>query len=130
MSTNLSQGIDLVKIKIRRCILIDTQPFTLWIAIGLVLIAVVLLYLLGRRLAPRNPNTDKLKSYACGEDMEGAQAQFYPNAFIFAIYFTIFYILAFVLATAMVTLDQGYEYSAVAAIFAGIGLLGVVTLRR
>lgn len=110
--------------------MIDTQPFTLWIALGLVLIAVVLLYLLGRRIAPRNPTPAKLKSYACGEDMEGGQAQFYPNAFIFAIYFTIFDILAFVLATAMVTLDQGMEYTAIPAIFAGIGLLGVLTLRR
>ncbi len=110
--------------------MIDTQPFTLWIALGLVLIAVVLLYLLGRRIAPRNPTPAKLKSYACGEDMEGGQVQFYPNTFIFAIYFTIFDILAFILATAMVTLDMGIGYTVVPAIFAGIGLLGVLTLRR
>ena len=110
--------------------IIEIKDYTLWIAFGLVLLAVVLLYLLGRRLAPRNPTTDKLKSYACGEDMEGAQSQFYPNTFIFAIYFTIFDILAFVLATAMVTIDMGYTFSAVAGIFAAIGLLGVVTLRR
>lgn len=111
--------------------MIVTEDYTIWLAVGLVLIAVLLLYLLGRRLAPRNPTKDKLKSYACGEDMSGTQQQFYPNAFIFAIYFTIFDILAFVLATAMVTLgNQGYKFSAVAAIFAGIGLIGVVTLRR
>jgi len=111
-------------------LIIKTEEFTLWIAIGLVLVAVLLIYLLGRQLAPRNPNKEKLKSYACGEDMPGGQTQFYPNAFIFAIYFTIFDILAFVLATAMVTLDKGVGYTAVAAVFAGIGLLGVVTLRR
>ncbi len=107
-----------------------TEPYILWIALVLVLVAVLLLYFLGRRMAPRNPTPEKLKSYACGEDLEGGQSQFYPNVFIFAIYFTIFDILAFVLATAMVTLKQGYEFSAVAAIFAGIGLLGVISLRR
>ena len=115
---------------------LTNKPYTLWIAIGLVLIAVLLLYLLGRRLAPRKPTEDKLKSYACGEDMMGGQQQFYPNAFIFAIYFTIFDILAFVISTAMVTFTPGANlaetlgFTAVAAIFAGIGLLGVVTLRR
>ena len=113
--------------------MIEVKDITLWLALGLVTLAVVLLYLLGRYLAPRNPNVNKLKNYACGEDMSGAQTQFYPNSFIFAIYFTIFDILAFVLATAMVTFEEGVmfnEFSAVAAIFAGIGLLGVVTLRR
>ncbi|NHJ48828.1 MAG: NADH-quinone oxidoreductase subunit A [Asgard group archaeon] len=106
------------------------KPYILWIALGLVLLAVILLYLLGRGLAPHKPTPEKLKSYACGEDMSGSQSQFYPNSFIYAIYFTIFDILAFVIATAMVTLTQGIEFSAIAAIFAGIGLLGVVTLRR
>jgi NADH:ubiquinone oxidoreductase subunit 3 (subunit A) len=104
----------------------------LWIALVLVLVAVLLLYWLGRRMAPRNPNKNKLKSYACGEDIVGGQQQFYPNAFIYAIYFTIFDILAFVIATAMVIINQGFvpQFSAVAAIFAGIGLIGVITLRR
>lgn len=110
--------------------MIEVRDYTIWLAFGLVIVAVLLLYLLGRRLAPRNPSDNKLKSYACGEDMSGGQRQFYPNAFIFAIYFTIFDILAFVLATAMVTLNKGIEFSAVAAIFASIGLLGVLTLRR
>jgi NADH:ubiquinone oxidoreductase subunit 3 (subunit A) len=109
---------------------IQTEPYILWIALGLVILAVLLLYLLGRWIAPRNPNVDKCKSYACGEDMESGQSQFYPNSFIYAIYFIIFDILAFVLATAMVTLGQGYQFSAVAAVFAGIGFLGVITLRR
>ena len=111
-----------------------TEPYILWIAFGLVLLAVILLYLLGRGLAPLKPTEDKLKSYACGEDMTSGQSQFYPNSFIYAIYFTIFDILAFVLATAMVTLTADYQYvyqfSGMAAIFAGIGLLGVITLRR
>lgn len=104
----------------------------LWIALVLVLVAVLLLYWLGKRMAPHNPTKEKLKSYACGEDMEGGQQQFYPNAFIFAIYFTIFDILAFIIATAMVIINQGFvpEFSAIAAIFAGIGLIGVISLRR
>jgi len=106
------------------------STYILWIAIGLVLVAVLLLYFLGRAIAPRNPTKEKRMSYACGEEMSSGQTQFYHNTFIFAIYFTIFDILAFVLATAMVTLNQGFEFSAIAAIFAGIGLLGVVTLRR
>ncbi len=104
----------------------------LWIALVLVLLAVLLLYWLGKRMAPHNPSKEKLKSYACGEDIEGGQQQFYPNAFIFAIYFTIFDILAFIIATAMVIINQGFapEFSAIAAIFAGIGLIGVISLRR
>ena len=106
------------------------DTYVLWIALGLILVAVLLLYALGRFLAPRKPNKEKLKSYACGEDITGGPQQFYPNAFIFAIYFMIFDILAFVLATAMVTLGQGIQFTAIAAVFAGIGLLGVITLRR
>jgi len=110
----------------------DIGQNILWIALVLVLVAVLLLYWLGRRMAPHNPNKEKLKSYACGEDIEGGQQQFYPNAFIFAIYFTIFDILAFIIATAMVIINQGFvpEFSAIAAIFAGIGLIGVISLRR
>ncbi|MHA1220108.1 MAG: NADH-quinone oxidoreductase subunit A [Candidatus Heimdallarchaeota archaeon] len=109
----------------------DNLPnYTIWIALGLVLVAVLLLYWLGRRVAPRNPTENKLKSYACGEDMPSGQAQFYPTAFIYAIYFTIFDILAFILATAMVTMTQSFELTVIPAIFAGIGLLGVITLRR
>ncbi|MBD3192506.1 MAG: hypothetical protein GF308_17840 [Candidatus Heimdallarchaeota archaeon] len=110
--------------------IIEVRDYTLWIAIGLVLVAVLLLYFLGRRLAPSNPTQDKLKSYACGEEMVGEQAQFYPDAFIYAIYFTIFDIIAFVLATAMGSLTGNIQLQAVAAIFASIGLLGVLTLRR
>ncbi|MCK5182966.1 MAG: NADH-quinone oxidoreductase subunit A [Candidatus Heimdallarchaeota archaeon] len=105
----------------------------LWIALVLVLVAVLLLYWLGKRMAPHNPSKEKLKSYACGEDIEGGQQQFYPNVFIFAIYFTIFDILAFTIATAMIVVTQkpwAPGFSAVAAIFAGIGLLGVISLRR
>lgn len=106
------------------------QTYTLWIALGLVLVAVLLLYLLGRRIAPRNPNKEKCKSYACGEDMPTGKQQFYPNTFIYAIYFTIFDILAFVLATAMVTMTQSIEFTIMPAIFVAIGLLGVVTIKR
>jgi len=110
----------------------DIGQNILWIALVLVLVAVLLLYWLGKRMAPHNPNKEKLKSYACGEDIEGGQQQFYPNAFIFAIYFTIFDILAFIIATAMVIIKPGFapEFSAIAAIFAGIGLIGVISLRR
>jgi hypothetical protein len=62
--------------------------------------------------------------------MTGTHAQFHPDAFIFAIYFTIFDILAFIIATAMATISDGIEFQAAAAIFAGIGLLGVITIRR
>jgi NADH:ubiquinone oxidoreductase subunit 3 (subunit A) len=111
----------------------DIGQNILWIALVLVLVAVLLLYFLGKRMAPHNPTKEKLKSYACGEDIPGGQQQFYPNMFIFAIYFTIFDILAFVIATAMVVITQDPwvpGFSAIAAIFAGIGLLGVISLRR
>ncbi|MEA2070773.1 MAG: NADH-quinone oxidoreductase subunit A [Asgard group archaeon] len=110
--------------------IIVTREYSLWLALGLVLLAVILLYLLGRRIAPSKPTAIKCSSYACGEDMPGKHSQFYPNTFIFAIYFSIFDILAFVLATAMSVFKEGPQYVAVAAIFAGIGLLGVIVLRR
>ena len=71
------------------------------LAFGIILIIVLLLYWVGRRIAPSNPNKEKLTTYACGEDVPGVKTQFHSQLLRYAVYFTIFDITAFVLATSM-----------------------------
>ena len=60
-----------------------------------------LLFLLGRRMAPRlNKAGGKLTSYACGEDIPGTKIQFGYRLFFFvALFFTIMHVAALVIAT-------------------------------
>jgi NADH-quinone oxidoreductase subunit A len=71
------------------------------VAFFLILIAAILLYLLGKRMAPKPNNTGgKLTSYACGEDMPGTKVQFGYRLFFFvALFFTIMHVAALVIAT-------------------------------
>ena len=71
------------------------------VAFFLILIAAILLYLLGKRIAPKPNNTGgKLTSYACGEDMPGTKVQFGYRLFFFvALFFTIMHVAALVIAT-------------------------------
>ena len=71
------------------------------VAFVLFLAAAVLLYGLGRRMAPKmNKVGGKLTSYACGEDMPGTKIQFGYRLFFFvALFFTIMHVAALVLAT-------------------------------
>ena len=71
------------------------------IAFVLFLIAAVLLFRLGRRMAPKsNAVGGKLTSYACGEDMPGQKIQFGYRLFFFvALFFTIMHVAALVIAT-------------------------------
>jgi NADH-quinone oxidoreductase subunit A len=71
------------------------------IAFVLFLIAAVLLFRLGRRMAPKANNVGgKLTSYACGEDMPGTKIQFGYRLFFFvALFFTIMHVAALVIAT-------------------------------
>jgi len=72
------------------------------VAFVLILAVSVLLYLLGKRMAPKLTNTGgKLTSYACGEDMPGTKIQFGYRLFFFvALFFTIMHVAALVIATA------------------------------
>lgn len=71
------------------------------VAFFLILIAAILLYLLGKRMAPKPTKTGgKLTSYACGEDMPGTKVQFGYRLFFFvALFFTIMHVAALVIAT-------------------------------
>jgi len=72
------------------------------VAFVLILAVSSLLYLLGKRIAPKLTNTGgKLTSYACGEDMPGTKIQFGYRLFFFvALFFTIMHVAALVIATA------------------------------
>jgi NADH-quinone oxidoreductase subunit A len=72
------------------------------VAFVLILAISGLLYLLGKRMAPKLTDTGgKLTSYACGEDMPGTKIQFGYRLFFFvALFFTIMHVAALVIATA------------------------------
>lgn len=71
------------------------------VAFFLVLAIAVLVFLLGKRMAPKLTRTGgKLTSYACGEDVPGAKIQFGYRLFYFvALFFTIMHVAALVIAT-------------------------------
>ncbi|MHB8054360.1 MAG: hypothetical protein ACYDH3_03840 [Candidatus Aminicenantales bacterium] len=71
------------------------------VAFFLVLAVSGLVYLLGKRMAPKLTRTGgKLTSYACGEDMPGMKIQFgYRLFFFIALFFTIMHVAALVIAT-------------------------------
>ena len=71
------------------------------VAFILILAVVVLIYLLGKRMAPKLTRTGgKLTSYACGEDIPGTKVQFGYRLFFFvALFFTIMHVAALVIAT-------------------------------
>ncbi|MFW9985820.1 MAG: NADH-quinone oxidoreductase subunit A [Candidatus Odinarchaeota archaeon] len=70
-------------------------------AFGVILLIVLLLYWIGKRIAPSNPTKEKTTTYACGEDLPAVKTQFHTQLLRYAVYFTIFDIVAFVLATSM-----------------------------
>ncbi len=71
------------------------------VAFILILIVSILLYLLGKRMAPKlTKSGGKLTSYACGEDIPGTKVQFGYRLFFFvALFFTIMHVAALVIAT-------------------------------
>jgi NADH-quinone oxidoreductase subunit A len=60
-----------------------------------------LLYLLGKRLAPKLTKVGgKLTTYACGEDIPGTKVQFGYRLFFFvALFFTIMHVATLMIAT-------------------------------
>jgi NADH:ubiquinone oxidoreductase subunit 3 (subunit A) len=72
------------------------------VAFVLILAATSLLYLVGKRMAPKLRKVGgKLTSYACGEDIPGVKIQFGYRLFFFvALFFTMMHVAALVVATA------------------------------
>jgi NADH-quinone oxidoreductase subunit A len=71
------------------------------VAFVLYLLVVFLIYLLGKRMAPKlNKVGGKLTTYACGEDIPGVKVQFgYRLFFFIALFFTIMHVAALMIAT-------------------------------
>ena len=71
------------------------------VAFILFLAIACLIYLLGKRMAPKlNKTGGKLTTYACGEDIPGAKVQFgYRLFFFIALFFTIMHVAALMIAT-------------------------------
>ncbi|MGA2586754.1 MAG: hypothetical protein ABSF88_07005 [Candidatus Aminicenantales bacterium] len=71
------------------------------VAFILFLAIAFLLYLLGKRMAPKlNKTGGKLTTYACGEDIPGVKVQFgYRLFFFIALFFTIMHVAALMIAT-------------------------------
>ena len=97
---------------------------TFFTAFLLIFLVVILLYLVGKKIAPSNPTKEKTTTYACGEDLPGIKAQFHTRLLQYAVYFTIFDIVAFILATAM------YVLGWVAFLYAIIGVIAIIMLRK
>lgn len=72
------------------------------IAFALVLGFALLLYAVGRRMAPAGKKSkDKESTYACGEDVPSGHVQFYIHRFYFAVFFVIFEAAAFIIFTGI-----------------------------
>jgi NADH-quinone oxidoreductase subunit A len=71
------------------------------VAFVLFLAVATLLYLLGKKMAPKLNNVGgKLKTYACGEDIPGTKVQFgYRLFFFIALFFTIMHVATLMIAT-------------------------------
>jgi NADH:ubiquinone oxidoreductase subunit 3 (subunit A) len=68
------------------------------IAFTLCVLFALLLYGIGRRMAPPGKKTkDKESSYACGEDVQSGNVQFYVHRFYYAVFFVIFESAAFII---------------------------------
>ncbi|MCX6564483.1 MAG: hypothetical protein NTU60_12925 [Candidatus Aminicenantes bacterium] len=71
------------------------------VAFVLFLAVAFLVYLVGKRMAPKMTRTGgKLTSYACGEDIPGTKVQFgYRLFFFIALFFTIMHVATLIIAT-------------------------------
>ena len=71
------------------------------VAFVLFLAAAGLLFLLGKRMAPKLTRAGgKLETYACGENIPGVKIQFgYRLFFFIALFFTMMHVAALVIAT-------------------------------
>ena len=107
------------------------------IAFVLVLGFVLLLYALGRRMAPAGKKTkDKESTYACGEDVPSGNVQFYIHRFYFAVFFVIFEAAAFIIFTGITSIMGstisyvGWFLVLVYTILLGVALIAVPLWRQ
>ena len=77
-------------------------PFVLPLVFGVSLLAAIVIFLIGKRIAPKGQNiAGKNAPYACGEEMTVEEVKFDLERFLtFAVYFLIFDVLAFVTVTS------------------------------
>jgi hypothetical protein len=77
--------------------------YLLSLPVAFILFAAIasLIYLLGKRMAPKlNKAGGKLTTYACGEDIPGVKIQFgYRLFFFIALFFTMMHVAVLVIAT-------------------------------
>lgn len=93
-------------------------------AFGVMLLIVLIMYWIGKRIAPSNPTKEKTTTYACGENLPAVKAQFHSQLLRYAVYFTIFDIVAFILATSMGVLGW------VPIIYLLIAFVAILILRK
>jgi NADH-quinone oxidoreductase subunit A len=88
-----------------------------------------LVYLLGKRMAPKLDRTGgKLTSYACGEDIPGTKVQFgYRLFFFIALFFTIMHVAALMIATVPAGKIVWFAVLYLAVIF--LAIMALVTRR-
>ncbi|MFX1562344.1 MAG: NADH-quinone oxidoreductase subunit A [Promethearchaeota archaeon] len=98
--------------------------FNFILAFAIILLVVLLLYWIGKRLAPSNPTKEKTTTYACGEDVPAIKAQFHSHLLRYAVYFTIADIVAFIIATSMGVLGW------IVVMYVLIVFISVIALRR
>ncbi len=98
--------------------------FYFFIAFAIILIIVLLIYAIGKRLAPNNPNKQKLTTYACGESVPGVKTQFHSHLLRYAVYFMILDVIAFMVATSMGVMGW------VVVIYIMIAFFAIIVLRK
>lgn len=82
-------------------------PFPFILGFALALLIISLLYLAGKRIAPKSGGSDGARTdpYACGEDLPAEESRIDLERFlIFALFFLIFDVAAFVVATSYLSL--------------------------
>ena len=84
-----------------------------------------LVYLLGKRMAPKlNRVGGKLTTYACGEDIPGVKIQFgYRLFFFIALFFTIMHV-----ATLMIATVPGGKIAWFAVLYLAVIFLSIIAL--
>lgn len=99
------------------------------VAFVLFLGVAALVYLLGKRMAPKlNRTGGKLTSYACGEDIPGTKVQFgYRLFFFIALFFTIMHVAALMIATVPAGKIVWFAVLYLAVIF--LAIMALVTRR-
>lgn len=95
-----------------------------FIAFAIILFIVLVIYAIGKRLAPNNPTKQKQTTYACGESVPGVKTQFHSHLLRYAVYFTILDVVAFMVATSMGVLGW------VVVIYILIAVFAIIVIRK